>query len=63
VPSDFITVTELPETRSGKYVRRLLAALTQGADPGDLSSLRNPHVVDEIQPKVTAWRDRAGDAE
>jgi acrylyl-CoA reductase (NADPH)/3-hydroxypropionyl-CoA dehydratase/3-hydroxypropionyl-CoA synthetase len=63
VPSEFITVTELPETRSGKYVRRLLAALTQGADPGDLSSLRNPHVVDDIEPKVTAWRDRAAEAE
>jgi len=59
VPSDFITVSELPETRSGKYVRRLLAALIRGADPGDLSSLRNPHVVDEIQPKVAAWRERA----
>ena len=62
VPSDFITVSELPETRSGKYVRRLLAALTQGADPGDLSSLRNPEVLDEIQPKVTAWRGRGRDA-
>jgi acrylyl-CoA reductase (NADPH) / 3-hydroxypropionyl-CoA dehydratase / 3-hydroxypropionyl-CoA synthetase len=62
VPSDFITVSELPETRSGKYVRRLLAALTQGADPGDLSSLRNPEVLREIEPKVTAWRDgRAGE--
>jgi acrylyl-CoA reductase (NADPH)/3-hydroxypropionyl-CoA dehydratase/3-hydroxypropionyl-CoA synthetase len=58
VPSDFITVSELPETRSGKYVRRLLAALTRGADPGDLSSLRNPDAVREIEPKVTAWRDR-----
>ncbi len=58
VPSDFIAVSELPETRSGKYVRRLLAALTRGADPGDLSSLRNPDAVREIEPKVTAWRDR-----
>jgi acrylyl-CoA reductase (NADPH) / 3-hydroxypropionyl-CoA dehydratase / 3-hydroxypropionyl-CoA synthetase len=56
VPGDFITVSELPETRSGKYVRRLLAALITGADPGDLSSLRNPDVLHEIEPKVAAWR-------
>jgi acrylyl-CoA reductase (NADPH) / 3-hydroxypropionyl-CoA dehydratase / 3-hydroxypropionyl-CoA synthetase len=56
VPGDFITVSELPETRSGKYVRRLLAALIHGADPGDLTSLRNPQVLEEIGPKVTTWR-------
>ena len=59
VPSDFIAVPELPETRSGKYVRRLLAAMIHGADPGDLSSLRNPEVVSEIEPKVAAWREGA----
>jgi acrylyl-CoA reductase (NADPH)/3-hydroxypropionyl-CoA dehydratase/3-hydroxypropionyl-CoA synthetase len=57
VPGDFITVSELPETRSGKYVRRLLTALINDADPGDLSSLRNPDVLEEIEPKVTAWRE------
>jgi acrylyl-CoA reductase (NADPH) / 3-hydroxypropionyl-CoA dehydratase / 3-hydroxypropionyl-CoA synthetase len=56
VPSDFIAVSELPETRSGKYVRRLLAALVSGAAPGDLSALRNPDVLREIEPKVAAWR-------
>jgi acrylyl-CoA reductase (NADPH) / 3-hydroxypropionyl-CoA dehydratase / 3-hydroxypropionyl-CoA synthetase len=49
VPGDFISVSELPETRSGKYVRRLLAALVTDADAGDLSSLRNPDVVDKIK--------------
>jgi acrylyl-CoA reductase (NADPH)/3-hydroxypropionyl-CoA dehydratase/3-hydroxypropionyl-CoA synthetase len=59
VPSDFIAVSELPETRSGKYVRRLLTAIIHGADPGDLSTLRNPDVVREIEPKVTEWREAA----
>jgi len=58
VPSDFTTASELPETRSGKHVRRLLAALTPRADLSDLSSPRTPDAVREIEPKVTAWRDR-----
>jgi acrylyl-CoA reductase (NADPH) / 3-hydroxypropionyl-CoA dehydratase / 3-hydroxypropionyl-CoA synthetase len=62
VPTGFIAVPELPETRSGKYVRRLLTAMIHGADPGDLSSLRNPDVVREIEPKVTAWRETSGRA-
>jgi acrylyl-CoA reductase (NADPH)/3-hydroxypropionyl-CoA dehydratase/3-hydroxypropionyl-CoA synthetase len=59
VPSDFITVSELPETRSGKYVRRLLAAVITGEDPGDLSSLRNPDVLDEIEARIAAWQQRS----
>lgn len=40
-PSDIIFKTELPKTRSGKIVRRLLKAEAMGEDPGDTSTLQD----------------------
>ncbi|WP_137284015.1 acetate--CoA ligase [Halorussus salinisoli] len=39
----------LPKTRSGKVVRRYLAAIANGEDLGDTSALRNPEVVGELE--------------
>lgn len=38
----FVDVSELPKTRTGKVLRRVLRASYIGAEPGDLSSLENP---------------------
>ncbi len=59
VPSDFITVSAFPETRSGKYMRRVLKAIVLGEDLGDTSTLRNPECVQEIEKAVNAWRTQA----
>jgi acrylyl-CoA reductase (NADPH)/3-hydroxypropionyl-CoA dehydratase/3-hydroxypropionyl-CoA synthetase len=56
VPSDFLVVPAVPETRSGKYLRRTLRALLLEEPLGDLSTLRNPEVVEEIRERVAAWR-------
>jgi len=56
VPSDFIVVSAFPETRSGKYMRRTLRAVLLDEPLGDLSTLRNPDVIDEIREKVNEWR-------
>ncbi len=56
VPSDFIVVSAFPETRSGKYMRRSLRALLLNEPLGDLSTLRNPDVIDEIRERVDEWR-------
>ncbi len=56
VPSDFIVVSAFPETRSGKYMRRTLRSVLLDEPLGDLSTLRNPDVVDEIRGKVDEWR-------
>jgi acetyl-CoA synthetase len=42
-------VGELPKTRSGKVMRRVIRATYLGADPGDLSSLDNPSGLEEIR--------------
>jgi len=64
VPSDFIVVSAFPETRSGKYMRRTLRAVLLDEPLGDLSTLRNPDVIDEIREKVDEWRafGRLGEA-
>ena len=56
VPSDFIEVTQFPETRSGKYVRRMVRALVEGGEIGDTSTLRNPESIDELRTAITAWQ-------
>lgn len=59
VPSDFIEVTQFPETRSGKYVRRMVRALvedSEGADLGDASTLKNPESLDELRRVIGDWK-------
>lgn len=56
VPSDFLVVSAFPETRSGKYMRRTLRAILLDEPLGDLSTLRNPEVVEEIGKAVEQWK-------
>ncbi len=58
VPSDFLEVSQFPETRSGKYMRRMVRALVEGADVGDTSTLRNPESLDELARAIDAWQRR-----
>jgi acetyl-CoA synthetase len=49
-PKDVRFVRQLPKTRSGKVVRRLIKSRTLGKkDAGDLSTLDNPEALDEIE--------------
>jgi acrylyl-CoA reductase (NADPH)/3-hydroxypropionyl-CoA dehydratase/3-hydroxypropionyl-CoA synthetase len=58
VPSDFIEVSQFPETRSGKYMRRMVRALVEEQPVGDTSTLRNPEAIAEIAAAIGAWRQR-----
>ncbi len=42
-------VPDMPKTRSGKIMRRVLSAIANGQDTGDVTTLANPQVVAEIQ--------------
>ncbi|QMW24719.1 AMP-binding protein [Sandaracinobacteroides saxicola] len=55
VPADFLEVSAFPETRSGKYVRRMVRALVEGGELGDTSTLRNPESLDELRRVIDAW--------
>jgi acetyl-CoA synthetase len=51
-PQHVYVVEDMPKTRSGKIMRRVLAALSNGADCGDTSTLVNPEVVENIRRTV-----------
>jgi acetyl-CoA synthetase len=51
-PERVIFTPELPKTRSGKIMRRLLEDIANGEELGDTSTLRNPEIVDSIQEQV-----------
>jgi acetyl-CoA synthetase len=51
-PEEIVFTDDLPKTRSGKIMRRLLEDIANGEELGDTSTLRNPDIVTEIQRKV-----------
>ena len=51
-PDTVIFTPELPKTRSGKIMRRLLEDIANDDDLGNTSTLRNPDVVEDIEAKV-----------
>ena len=42
-------VTDMPKTRSGKIMRRVLGAISNKQDVGDVTTLANPEIVEEIK--------------
>ncbi|MFO8239978.1 MAG: acetate--CoA ligase [Dissulfuribacterales bacterium] len=42
-------VPDMPKTRSGKIMRRILSAISNNKDVGDTTTLANPDIVSEIQ--------------
>ncbi len=58
IPEDFVEVSQFPETRSGKYMRRMVRALVESQDVGDTSTLRNPESIEELRRAIAAWQER-----
>ena len=57
-PKRIIWADDLPKTRSGKIMRRLLKDIAEGRELGDVTTLRDPDVMAQLQDKV---KDRADD--
>ncbi len=53
-PSRIIWTGDLPKTRSGKIMRRLLRDIGEGRELGDVTTLRDPAVVKQLEQKVSA---------
>jgi len=47
-------VNDMPKTRSGKIMRRVLGAISNNKGVGDITTLANPEIVDEITKMVAA---------
>jgi len=45
-------VPDMPKTRSGKIMRRVLGAISNNGDVGNIMTLANPEIVDEIKKMV-----------
>jgi acetyl-CoA synthetase len=52
-PKTVIFTDDLPKTRSGKIMRRLLRDVAEGRDLGDTTTLADPAVVEEIRRRAT----------
>ena len=48
-PKGVYLVSDMPKTRSGKIMRRVLASISNNQDVGDVTTLANPEIVTEIQ--------------
>jgi len=51
-PCHVYIVPDMPKTRSGKIMRRILAAISNRREIGDVTTLANPDVVEEIRKMV-----------
>jgi acetyl-CoA synthetase len=61
-PKNVWIVPDMPKTRSGKIMRRVIAAVSNFTDVGDVTTLANPEVVDGIRDQVQSAKRAAGDA-
>ncbi|HEX5900287.1 MAG TPA: acetate--CoA ligase [Solirubrobacteraceae bacterium] len=56
-PRRIIWSGDLPKTRSGKIMRRLLRDIAEGRELGDVTTLRDPAIMDELKQKVAERAD------
>ncbi|WP_432507002.1 acetate--CoA ligase [Kineococcus arenarius] len=54
-PRDVVVVTDLPKTRSGKIMRRLMADLTAGRGGGDVTSLQDETALAAVEAAWAAY--------
>jgi acetyl-CoA synthetase len=51
-PEKILFVDDLPRTRNLKIMRRVLRAVLERRDPGDLSALANPEAVERLREQL-----------
>jgi acetyl-CoA synthetase len=59
-PKRIIWADDLPKTRSGKIMRRLLRDIAEGRALGDVTTLRDPDVMEELEAKIAEEEAKAG---
>ncbi|HTX08399.1 MAG TPA: acetate--CoA ligase [Solirubrobacteraceae bacterium] len=60
-PKNVWVVADMPKTRSGKIMRRVIAGISNFADVGDVSTLANPEIVDSIREYVQGEKRAKGE--
>jgi acetyl-CoA synthetase len=51
----------MPKTRSSKIMRRVIAAVSNFADVGDVTTLANPEIVEEVRHHVQSEKVSRGE--
>ncbi len=57
-PANLVFTPELPKTRSGKIMRRLLQDISEKRELGDTTTLAEPTVVQELQERADEEREK-----
>jgi acetyl-CoA synthetase len=57
-PKRVIWTDDLPKTRSGKIMRRLLRDIAEGRELGDVTTLRDPEVTTQLRTRVAELQAR-----
>src|SRR5918995_525732 len=60
-PKKVWIVSDMPKTRSGKIMRRVIAGISNFADVGDVTTLANPEIVDDIRHQVQSEKVASGE--
>src|SRR5689334_16939281 len=60
-PKNIWIVPDMPKTRSGKIMRRVIAATANFTDTGDLTTLANPEIVEKIRHQVQSAKVAKGE--
>jgi acetyl-CoA synthetase len=60
-PKNVWVVPDMPKTRSGKIMRRVIAGISNFTEVGDISTLANPDVVDGIREQVQKAKQERGE--
>jgi acetyl-CoA synthetase len=55
-------VPDMPKTRSGKIMRRVIAGVSNFTDVGDVTTLANPEIVEQIREQVQGEKRARGEA-
>jgi len=60
-PKNVWIVPDMPKTRSGKIMRRVIASISNFADVGDTTTLANPEIVEDIRRHVQSEKVTRGE--
>ena len=60
-PKNVWIVPDMPKTRSGKIMRRVITGISNFADVGDTSTLANPEIVEAIREHVQSEKETRGE--
>jgi acetyl-CoA synthetase len=61
-PKNVWIVPDMPKTRSGKIMRRVIAAVSNFTDTGDVTTLANPEIVEDIKHQVQSAKLAKGES-